>query len=386
MRMKHLALFAIAVWMAPGVAAADVLSLSNGGVLKGTAQEVTFSTEGKARRYGRDKLVKLSVLGSGRDVLELAGGVSLTGTFGSLQFRSVGGLLTFGRGQVAMLQVDGASAAQIRAKLKARRAKLKDGDAQGLLELALWCQANGLKAELAELARACLKARPKVECADRAHRLLGHVRYQGHWMTRAERMKLQQAQVPVPPDTPPPPDPVAPVKLTPGEQKQALAKNDELYRAYIGRAEARKKEQLDAIEEKYHEEWTAKSKEFKKAAFELKWAQKTWEDARARFRRDLENRAMSREAVQEQLDQRYNVDEHNRDIAARRDHALQKKGEVAQLAAQIKPLTNKAQRIESARKERLRQVQQKVRRIFTHGGSLSREKMLALYDEAFGED
>lgn len=65
-----------------------------------------------------------------------------------------------------------------------RASALAPEDTEGHYQLALWCRDQGLKGQAAAEARAVLAAVPDHEGA---HRLLGHVLFDGRWMTEAER-------------------------------------------------------------------------------------------------------------------------------------------------------------------------------------------------------
>ena len=137
---------------------ADVLKLANGGDLKGSVHQVTFLSGGKQTVYASERLERLWVSEVGKDRLTLKDGTSLEGELISLKFRSVGGLLTFRRKEVKAVELGDTALDQVRKEFAARKAKVKPDDAGGLLELAEWARAKGLKPEALELARTCLEA------------------------------------------------------------------------------------------------------------------------------------------------------------------------------------------------------------------------------------
>jgi len=69
-----------------------------------------------------------------------------------------------------------------------RSGALEADDLAGHLELARWCREKALSNEMRAECEAALKIEPEHE---EAHRLLGHVKHEGRWMTLAESMKAQ---------------------------------------------------------------------------------------------------------------------------------------------------------------------------------------------------
>jgi hypothetical protein len=88
-----------------------------------------------------------------------------------------------------------------RSILTGRRAKIAPDDAKGLMALAKWAREQGLAAEAEELAQAAIKADFKSDAAAEAHAFLGHVLYEGEWMSKAEMEKRKGAEKDPPADT-----------------------------------------------------------------------------------------------------------------------------------------------------------------------------------------
>ncbi len=90
------------------------------------------------------------------------------------------GSITLGRDEVLRVERIGTAEEEY----EQRASALTPEDTEGHYQLALWCRDQGLKGQAAAEARAVLAAVPDHEGA---HRLLGHVLFDGRWMTEAER-------------------------------------------------------------------------------------------------------------------------------------------------------------------------------------------------------
>lgn len=133
-------LAACLLWTLGSTAWADIVHLKNGRTLRG---DVT---------YEDDSLV-------------------ITTRFGSVILR---------RDEVLRVEHEATPQEQYREKAKA----VAPDDVEGHYRLALWCEEQGLKEQAAREARAALAADPEHEGA---HHLLGHVRFEGRWVTTEER-------------------------------------------------------------------------------------------------------------------------------------------------------------------------------------------------------
>ena len=261
MRMLTILLCGVLVLSLAPTVGADVLKFANGGALKGNLQAATIFSNGKSVTCTRSQIEAVWVSAAAKDAITLKGGAKLTGELLSIKFRSIGGVLTFDRKDIGGFQFAADPLAAARKELAAKKGKLVDGDADALCELAAWCQEKGLKVDAVSLARAALRAGADGEAGNKAHQLVGHVKYQGKWMTMAEMAKLKAADGggddPVAnPDLKPDPKPKD-ARLT-AEQRQALktafAKNTEFRKAYLGKVDQLKEDDRGKLKETYGKE------------------------------------------------------------------------------------------------------------------------------------
>lgn len=126
----------------------------------------------------------LAVASLEADIVHLANGRTLEGEVTYQGDRVVVttefGSITLGRDEV--LRVEHVSTAE--EEYEQRASALAPEDTEGHYQLALWCRDQDLKGQAAAEARAVLAAVPDHEGA---HRLLGHVFFDGRWMTEAQR-------------------------------------------------------------------------------------------------------------------------------------------------------------------------------------------------------
>lgn len=73
-------------------------------------------------------------------------------------------------------------------EFKRRRAKIKDSDTKGLVELAEWCRLNGLDEQKTAALRDAVKAEPDHPVA---RAMLGEVKFDGVWMPEQDAFKKQ---------------------------------------------------------------------------------------------------------------------------------------------------------------------------------------------------
>ena len=79
----------------------------------------------------------------------------------------------------------------VKAELAEKKAALDPKDAQGHYELALWCEANGLKTDYRRLLRTVIKVDPDHA---QARELLGYQKYNGEWMLEREIERLKKKE------------------------------------------------------------------------------------------------------------------------------------------------------------------------------------------------
>ena len=90
---------------------------------------------------------------------------------------------------------DAQSVAALKRELRAQESAAR-GDADALVELAAWCEEKGLISDRKRLLNNALKVDPEHE---RAHEMLGFVKFDGEWMTKAKaeaaRRKAYEAEM-----------------------------------------------------------------------------------------------------------------------------------------------------------------------------------------------
>lgn len=121
---------------------------------------------------------------AGGDIVHLRNGRTLEG---EVTYRGDEVVVKVGRGSITLkreevLRVEHVPTPQEEYQERARA--LRPDDVEGHYRLALWCREQGLKAECEAEARAVLAEAPGHEGA---HRLLGHVRFRGRWVSEAHR-------------------------------------------------------------------------------------------------------------------------------------------------------------------------------------------------------
>ena len=174
-------------------ARADEVKFKSSGKVSGTIAEVAFRIDGKIVKYARGDISMFYFSPTGQDSLTLTSGKKVTGAIVSVILKTARGKMTF-KGldlQDVVLKSDPVAEAR-RSILAARRAKIAADDAKGVLELAKWAREEGLAPEAEALARSAMQVDFKSDVAVEAHKFLGHVLYDGEWMTKAEMAKRKR--------------------------------------------------------------------------------------------------------------------------------------------------------------------------------------------------
>jgi hypothetical protein len=368
-------------------ARADVLTLAHGGKLNGSLEEITIVVDGKPVRHARDDVDEVRVAEQGADSVRLRDGTELRGKVASVRFRTVAGALAFKREDVRTLRVVGDPQADLRKELAARRAKLKPGDAAGLLDLARWCRKNRLKREAVELARAALEAKPEAKLADEVHRFLGHVEYRGRWMTEAELLKRKAEH----PEPDPPADDPDDKDLSPEERKALKAcaeKNAELLRAYLERAEEKKKEEYALVRERYEEQVDEAARLVKERLVEIQSRRRARVLEKQRYRQELLAQRVGVVEVERRVNDWENRTRpaYERDLRRLKGEAQKAKAEWDRLAAIVKALQAKVARRSDDRKDRLKKAHAQVAAALRKGKPLSLNEMMDVYEALYKGD
>ncbi|MFH1730977.1 MAG: hypothetical protein ABIF82_04905 [Planctomycetota bacterium] len=368
-------------------ARADVLQLASGGKLAGTLREATLLVGDEEITYARDQIKSIKLARSGRIIMKTQKGKTLRGELVSLKFRSLAGELTFARENVVSVKLLADPLAAVRKKLAAKRAEVADEDDEGLLELARWCRERGLKTDAVECARACLEAEPDAECAGKAHKFLGHVQYEGQWMTPAEAMrKEEQDKADSPADETG--DPEKSVGPTAEEFKVAARQNEELYETFKQRVEDAREKELETLRKEHGKKWQALDVQIKSLAEEIKEREKNRESERERHRKELQAERHTKAEIEELLNARFDNfnSAYNTKIRAVREARLNAKLERTKLAGIIKPMLNNILRKAAQANASVRLAFQKHERILRGGKLLTADQMTKSFEAALEKD
>lgn len=254
MRTTTVLLCAVIILLAPQTGQADIVKLKNGGTVNGTIDEITFRSGGKNTKHVRKEIASVYISRSAKDSLTLTGGGKLKGEVISIVVKTAGGHISFNRMDItdATIKKDPILEAR-RTILAMKRAKIAPDDTKGLFDLAKWAREKGLKDEAEALAAGAIQLDPAGKLANEAHKFLGHVLYDGEWMSKAEmarREKLEQGEL----------TPDEPVKAEPSEEaaeaakleaaeamKTPAAQNDALCKLFLGKVEKTRRRELKAV-------------------------------------------------------------------------------------------------------------------------------------------
>ena len=371
-----------AVLLLSGVAYADVLQLASGGALKGTLQEVTVRVKGAEVTCARAEIKKIEITRSGRLALKKKDGSGLRGELVSLKFKSLAGELTFEQHNVIGLKLVADPLAAARKEFAEKRAAVDDDDAGALLELAKWSEDRGLKAEAVECARACLKANPDADDAEKAHKRLGHVLHKGQWLTPAQAMKKKQEDG----------DSDSPGGDTDGsaspakEQLQAaLKKNAELYETFKQRIDDAKDAALAALKKQYGKKWEDVELRIKGYTEEIRKRERARESERERHHRELQAEHHTKIEIENLLKARFDDfnSAYKTKVRSVREARLKAKLERTKLAGIIKPIRSKIMRKAGPAKAEIRLVFQRHERILRNGKLLTEKQMTKAFEALF---
>ncbi len=244
----------LAIALLPESAQADNVKLKDSGQLVGKIESVTFLADGEEATHVRKDVASVVLAPGKEDLLRLRDGKSLKGKIVSVVFKGKGGPMTLARARLERVEIKRDPILEARRSILAmKRAKLAPDDAAGLLELAKWARDKRLEDEAAELALACTKIDPIGKTGDEAHKLLGHVLFDGEWMTTAEmekRKRIEEGNL----------TPAQPVKAEPSEQEKHAAnlkgvkaiaspaeRNEKLQKIFLAKTDALRRRELKAV-------------------------------------------------------------------------------------------------------------------------------------------
>ena len=184
--MRHVMLLAL-VFCVQRPLCADTVTLRDGTPLPGTVERLVFERKGARKTLAREQFRELR-LGPDGDAVRLDDGELVSGRLVSLTVRSEKGVGTHRRDTLASALI-AKTEDELRAVYRARKAKIKAGDADAYYALAAWCRENGLKLQAREMATRCLETVPRLELSVLAHSLLGHELKDGKWVDPADPLR-----------------------------------------------------------------------------------------------------------------------------------------------------------------------------------------------------
>ena len=244
-------------------ARADEVSFASGGKVSGTVAEVTFRLDGKIVTYGRQDISMFYFSPTGQDSLSLVGGKKVKGAIVTVVVKTARGQMTFKGPDLKDISLESDLVAEARRSILAtRRAKIAPDDAKGLLELAKWAREKELVAEADALAVAAMKVDLKSDVAVEAHKFLGHVLYDGEWMTEVEMAKRKRIDEGRLPSTEETAAEVAKAKASDEEMDTARLKaaedlatpaeqNEQACKVFVEKIERSRKRQLRSVQATY---------------------------------------------------------------------------------------------------------------------------------------
>ncbi len=401
MRVVVLVFCALAVLFFAPAAGADTLTLSNGGLLQGTLDELTFLAGGKETVYTVDKLSFLWLSGTDRDSLALNDGTKIKGELLAMKFRTAGGVMVFRRAELSAITFTPDPLADLRRELAQKKAKLPPKDAAALFELAEWCTNNSLKTEGIELARISLAIGPKGESSEKAHKLLGDVLYENEWITQAEMIRRKEGdgkkndgggekdddvlKQPAPPagDDPKPDE----GKLTPEQIKtikEMIVKNEEIYKKYMERADEKKKEEYAAVRDKYSAEYTALCTRVTDLDKNIRDQDVVRNADIDRYRRDLQARGVPPVEINRLVELQFGTSAAFKTrVDALKAELTKARNDKDRATSSIKSAQSKVANSSANRKSRVRLALEKNKRLLIGGKLLTEEEITQTYEDLF---
>ena len=386
MKSMKAILFAALLLIAIRPASADTVELKKGGKVDGTVDEVVFLQEGKEKAHRGGTVAGVALSKDGPDTLRLEGGTAVKGELISIQIRSVGGLLTFKRPDLVKVTIQG-SLNELRKEYLLRKAKLGNGDAQGLYDLALWCNDKGLKVEAREMARRCLAAEPKPETGVLAHGILGHVLRDGEWVDPATALDPWKEPADEPDPAPAKPEPVT-GKIDP----ELIALSKTLAAEYDEKAKEAKSNDWDLIKTTYQSHWDKLQVKVRNTKKEIKNTERKKgdlsDDIRAEKRRGeggypYDPETYSERRRKERIDElRRDYDRAKRNLEKQEDNYKRALKDIVTLGRKINAAKAKARRRATDRTRSLEVARSKVGRLLRLGRKLDEAAMRAIFDEA----
>ncbi len=358
---------------------ADTVEMSNERTLNGAVVDVTFLPNGAEEEtaYLRGGIEGLQVAEEGDDTLVLAEGEKVEGRLVSLRFRSVGGVLEFDRDDLLSVELFDTKMTRALAELAERKAEVPEDDARKLAELAMWCRDNGLTTEARKFARASLDLDAEGPFASTAHEALGHVLYEGEWMTPRQAIE-QGAELHEVYEDIQEGDDKDDSELSPEQVKirNAHRKNNALRQTYLEKAGELRSEELERAKTQYSSQFDRLRQQYTRAGQRI-------ERLRERHRRAL---------------QRYNECNSTRSCSSRARPQLPEEvatltRERAKLARQLRALQSSANSVRqtisrrhNSRTRSVRNIHSRIRMRLSQDQLVGEEQMTALYEDAIEID
>jgi len=363
-------------------ARADTVALSAGGSVDGNVIEIRFKSDGQQTTHPRDAVVDAWLSSTGSDHLTLKDGTRIKGEVTAVTVHSAAGEIRLTRDRIRSVRFERDPLMETwRAMYKSKGEELNAEDPKAVLALAEWCLAKGLKTEGLGLAEDCLRLLPEKALADQAHKLLGHLRYDGMWMTPEAMQERIAAERGGGVDEEPGGEGEQEVREILEEDlspKELLAKTEELCRAQIKRAEREGQDAVRVIQGKHK----IASGKIRDRVRELKGAiAKEKENAKKVTERVAHVAAAHRKYTKpgdsaEEKAQKKRIWAF--EAALKKARAL---GPI--LDREMRARAEKARQRAEARKSRLRRVRHGHKVIVREGGAISIRQMIAEYEKAY---
>jgi hypothetical protein len=367
-------------------AAADTISLTGGGKVRGSVDAVVFLQEGKKKTFQRGEFVGLCLNETGLDIIQLNADKTEKGELVCVRVKSIGGVLTFPRARIAVVTIAKSDTDKLRAEYLRRRAAIRKDDAQAMYDLAAWCKEHSLAAEANDLAERCLAAEPGDELAVLAHRMLGHVFRDGRWVQPARLKAEENEEKPDKDKTSEPVRESAPEEIDPASAQTFR----ELAEEYAEKVKIADERDEAAVRDAYEERWNSVIAESKKLRKTLE--QKN--DRRVRLRDNIRSEKRKGEGGypdnpktydegkrKERIDELRRQYDRVRDEVRRLEKAYKKsRKEILHVGLKIKASKSAAHKRGVQRRNNFNVARSKIQRLLRLKKRLSEAEMRAIFE------
>jgi hypothetical protein len=363
-------------------ARADEVKLKAGGKMSGTIVRVEMSVDGKTVKHEGKDISNVYFSPVNKDVLTLKDKTKVRGEFIAVVVKTAGGEISFNRADLADVSMKSDPVAEARREILAhRRGRLKPDDARGLLDLAKWAREKELADESHALATAAINVDPTSDLAVEAHKFLGHVLFDGEWMTKAEmarRKKIDEGVL----------EPEGTAKPEPSEKETETAKfkavealtdpkaqNAELCKVFLDKVEKARLRDLKGIYDTYNATRNQLNATLKKLEAEVKKAAAN--RGSAVYGGSVHTRSLPGGPAN-----RASSSMSNKDLALKRESIRKLKGQRVRLEQAKRRTAAAISKKAVVRRNRVRATQNAINQRFAAGEQVAFEQMIATYKKA----